>query len=628
MTFRPFDRRTRFNLGLIPGLLLTVPLAGCAAMLALYIQPGPLSTLLRYFMARPLIAFLNFLPFWLLMICAEFLIANPFYATAIVGGIGGVLSLVNRTMVEKRDEPLSPRDLALIKEAGNAVRSYDMGLHVPSIVCIFLFILVMVLLGLVFRGRRPFAKRWQNLCLSLAGAAVSFGVLAGCILEVYSSVSLYNSFPVRNRYYITSVYEDLGFPYCFCRNFTTYLAEKPEGFSAAEAASYASQHPTTTGQGKPVNVVMVMNEAFSDVTNFEAFDYPDGEEPLRFFNSLKDSDRAVTGHIVVPNFGAGTANTEFDVITGMQTYMIKESGTSAFRVLNRNIDSIFRVFTSDGYQTGFIHPGQNWFYNRQNVYRYFGAEKLIFDDAFKDAERKGGWITDNAVLDILKTEFESAMEEGRPYFNYTVTIQNHLSYSPTKYGDLPIPEVPLKVDADEQARSLLSVYAEGVRDADHMLEGLTEYFDSREEPVLLVFFGDHLPNLGNSYHSYREIGMDIGEDRGIAATLRTYSAPYVIWANGPAAEMLDMGGAAQALGLPEDNTVNANYLGGMVLELTGREDENSYFSFLNDLRRELPILRNGVGRGGDGEYFDQLPDKYAQSVKKMRFWEYYRLKVE
>lgn len=616
------------RLHMVWGLLLTLPLAVLETLLALYIQPGSLAELLAYLREQPTLAFLNFLPFWLLTLGFTFLFSDPFFAAALTGGLGGVLSLVNRTMVEKRDEPLSPKDFGLIKEAGNAMQSYSLNLHIPSVLAILGFVAAMVLLGLLLRGRRPFHNRWGNVCAALLGALVSFGVLTGCIQQVYSSKELYNSFPVKNRFYITGVYNQLGFPYCFCYNFNTYLVEKPEGFSTREAAAYAEEHPETKGNGEDINVVMVMNEAFSEVTNYEMFDYPEGGEPLKFYNSLVDSDRVVAGHIVVPNFGAGTANTEFDVITGMQTNMIGESGASAFRVLHHDVDSIFRVFLEDGYQTEFIHPGQDWFYNRQNVYKYFGAEKLLFSEAFTDAERKGSWVTDAAVLDVMKEEFESAMAAGKPYFNYTVTIQNHMSYTADKYEGMKLDLAPLKQELAPGVRTMTSVYAEGARDADAMLQGLTEYYDAREEPVVLVFFGDHLPNLGDSYFCYRELGVDIGESDDPVTTLRTYETPYVIWANKSAAEVLDFSARKESLGLPEGNTINANYLGALTLELTGRRDEDSFFSYLNDLRRELPVLHNGTGRTADGEYFTELPEEFADEIRKLRFWEYYKLKVE
>lgn len=637
----------RFHI--VAGLLLAAPLALVQTLLVLSIQPRPLEEMCRALLMQPYLAFLNYLPFLLLTLGFTFLFSDVFFASALVGGVGGVLSLISRTMVEKRDEPLTPKDFALIKEAGNAMGNYDVKLHVPSLLAILGFVLLMVLLGLLFRGKRPFRRRlrpnwrvpflerfssrwelgprwsWLNFFFALIGAATSFWVLVSAVQQVYSSKELYQSFPVTNRSYITSVYEELGFPYCFCYNFNSYLVEKPEGYSAGEARAYVEEHPETSGTGEDVNVIMVMNEAFSDVTNFEAFRYEEGEEPLRFYNSLIQSDRAIAGHIVVPNFGGGTANTEFDVITGLQTNLIGESGISAFRVLNRDINSIFRVFLEDGYRTEFIHPGEDWFYNRQNVYRYFGAETLLFSEAFEDAERKGSWVTDRAVLEKLQDEFSAAMDEGKPYFNYTVTIQNHMSYTTKKYGDYEVPEAHFTKKLSWEARTMLSIYAEGVRDADHMLEGLVEYFEARGEPVVLVFFGDHLPNLGDNYLCYRELGMDVGETEDIETTLKTFSTPYVIWANQAADRVLDFSARREALDLPADNTINAQYLGALTLELTGRRDQDGYFSYLNDLRRELPVLRNGKGRTADGGYFDELPDQFAEDLRKLRFWEYYQL---
>jgi len=125
------------------------------------------------------------------------------------------------------------------------------------------------------------------------------------------------------------------------------------------------------------------------------------------------------------------------------------------RVVNRNLDSLFRVFGADGYHTSFYHPGDAWFYNRENVYRWLGAEHEVFAKDMKDLEYKGRWVTDDYMAGLIEEEFETAVSEGRPLFNYTTTIQNHMSYTADKYGeghtfapvsttaDTPPPETPL-----------------------------------------------------------------------------------------------------------------------------------------------------------------------------------------
>ena len=173
------------------------------------------------------------------------------------------------------------------------------------------------------------------------------------------------------------MFNELGFPYCFCHQFTTYPVDKPEGFSRSEAAGW--DQGGDTGLGKDVNVIMVMDEAFSDITDSDAFAFTAENDPLPNLHAAGGSPRRRR-----PYRGARlrrrTANTEFDVLTGMQTNALAAGTTSSFRVVNRNLDSLFRVFGGDGYHTSFFHPGDDWFYNRENVYRWFGAEETVFAD--------------------------------------------------------------------------------------------------------------------------------------------------------------------------------------------------------------------------------------------------------
>ena len=99
------------------------------------------------------------------------------------------------------------------------------------------------------------------------------------------------------------------------------------------------------------------------------------------FHQLAQSDRARAGHIVVSNFGAGTANTEFDVLTGIQTNMVSEGNVSSFRVLHKSVNALPWAYRRAGYATYFTHPGYSWFYNRDNVYQYLGVEERVFNEA-------------------------------------------------------------------------------------------------------------------------------------------------------------------------------------------------------------------------------------------------------
>ena len=616
-------RFQKYRLPLPLTLLAAVLLAGCITLLALWCQPNALRVVLAHFKAQPLLIVLNAMPISLLLLICTCLFRNVFFGAALVNFSVCALSIANRIKLEVRDEPVFPRDFGLLKEVGSAMGAYDIHFPVGVITVVVVTTLLLVALG-VFIGCKPFPvlklRGWLG---SLLGAAASFAVLAALILTVYASNDLYNSFHVTNAYYIPSVFNELGFPYCFCHQFTTYPVDKPEGFRKADAESWDTQLTDSTS-GKPVNVVMVMNEAFSDITDNPAFAFTAENDPLANLHALQADPHAISGHVVVPGFAGGTANTEFDVLTGMQTNALSATTTSAMRVINRNLDSLFRVFNDDGYHTSFFHPGNDWFYNRENVYRWFGAQETMFIDQMEDPVYKGTWVADEYLIGLIQDEFEETVSSGQSLFHFTTTIQNHMSYTTSKYGEgYDFSPVELNISVSEDVETMLRVYTEGVRDADEMLGSLWDYFAQRQEPVVLVFFGDHLPYLGDNQKGYAELGYTEQERW---AELISFETPYVIWANDAAAEILDWENAVSALDLPEQ--ISASFLGASVLELTGRGDATSWFSFLNDLRREAPVVQKQSYLLSDGTLTQTASESLSAAIQQWRQWSYYKLRYK
>ena len=621
-------RFQKFSLPLWGSLTAAVLLAGGITLLALWCQPNALRSVLSVFRAQPLLIVLNALPVGLVLLAFACLFRNVFFGAAITNFLVCALSIANRIKIEVRDEPVFPRDFALLKEVGQAMNSYTISYPVAAIAVVVGITALLVTLG-VFIGGQPFPlARLRGWLGRLLGCAASIAVLAGLIVTVYASNDLYNSFRVSNAYYIPSVFNELGFPYCFCHQFTTYPVDRPEGFSRSEAEAWESA-PSTAGQGKDVHVVMVMNEAFSDLTDSPAFDYGEEDDPLSNLHALEADPHALSGHLVVPGFAGGTANTEFDVLTGIQTNALSASTTSSFRVVNRNLESLFRVFDADGYATSFFHPGDDWFYNRENVYRWLGAERTLFADEMEAVEYKGRWVTDDYMSDLITNELDSAVSAGELLFHYTTTIQNHMSYTADKYGEgYEFPPVPLTISVSDEVETMLRVYAVGVRDADAMLGRLVDTFSAQEEPVVLVYFGDHLPYLGDNQLGYQALGLTQEADWD---ALRSYETPYVIWANDAAAETLDWDAAVEALDLPE--TISASFLGAAVLELTGRGEETPWFAFLNALRRVSPVVQKQTCVLADGSTVSPLdagavPDALEDSLRQWRCWSYYKLRYQ
>ena len=622
------DRFFKFRLPWWGSLLAEVLLSGCITLLALWCQPNALRTVLAHFKAQPLLIVLNAMPIGLLVLALTCLLRNVFFSAALVNLAVCVLSIANRIKLEVRDEPVFPRDFALLKEVGSAMGTYD--IHFPwGVIAVVLFAsAALAVLGVFCKGQPFPIARLRGWLGRVLGCAASFAVLAGLILTVCASNDLYNSFSVSNAYYIPSVFNELGFPYCFCHQFTTYPIDKPEGFDKAEAEGW--DDGGETGLGKDVHLIMVMDEAFSDLTDDNAFAYAAENDPLPNLHALQNDPHAISGHVVVPGFAGGTANTEFDVLTGMQTNALSAATTSSFRAVNRNLDSVLRLFGNDGYHASFFHPGDDWFYNRENVYRWMGAEETVFVDQMEDLDYKGRWVTDDYMAGFIEDKFEEAVENGELLCNYTTTIQNHMSYTADKYGaDYEYPDVPLTVSVSPEVETLLKVYVEGARDADAMLGRLVDYFSATDEPVVLAFWGDHLPYLGDNQLGYEELGSEVAlseEER--SDPLCSYETPYVIWANDAAAEILDWDAAVEALDLPESHKLSASFLGAALVELTGRTGESPWFDFLNQLRRELPVVQKKTYLTMDSTYTKIISSEQEQLIHQWRKWSYYKLRYK
>ena len=613
--------------GLLTAILLGLACSVVVTLFVLWAHPVSVLAMLGKMLRQPLILFLNWLPIALLTAAFAFAFRNVFFSSALVGLIAGVMSIINRVKLTIRGEPFVPRDISLIKEAADAAGSYDMTLPWFQIGCLVVMTAVFIALGVLLPLKKSEdAPKKRGALVRVTGFVLCLAVLVGAVGLVYSSTDLYNSFETTEPYNLSSVNNELGFAYYFCYHFSTYKIEKPEGFDRDEAASWETGYESAP-DAADVNVVFVMNEAVSDILNEDVFVFPEGENPMEVYNTMAEGENAWAGHIVVPYFAGGTADTEFDVASGMQTNLLNPAAPSltAFRTVNRDLDSIFRVFGADGYTSCFMHPGQSWFYNRENVYDWFGADESFFVEDF-DAEYKGSWVTDESVLRELVSRFEEKSAGGGLDFTYAVTIQNHMSYTAEKYGDYVCPEVETTAELSPEIQTAVNVYAEGIRDANAMLEDLTEFYSEQSEPVLLVFFGDHLPYLGDNRQGYAELGLPAASVTGGEDPFAAYTAPVLFWCNDAAAEALDFANAIEALDLPADGRISACYLGAVVLELTGRGEVSPWFAFLNEMRRELPVLHNGYYESADGEITTEPTAEEAALVSRMRCWAYYKLR--
>ncbi len=579
-------------------LLELILMTGWIYALCVYIAPGSFRHTAGFMLHNPLLILLNGLPIAVLLLVIYFAFSNSFAAGAAANAVFGLLSYANLLKIDGRDDPLVPADILLLREALQASGDYRLDLHPGLIALIVLSTAALIALAVLFgkTRKRPAVPRIIGIVLSLA-------VFTGAFFGLYRDRELYASFPVSSEYNMTTMFNELGLNYCFLYNFNLYSVDKPEGYSASEVESYIAEQETVESEGVKPQILMVMCEAFNDITDAEAFTYSDEDDPMRGFYEVAQSPNSISGHIVVPNFGAGTANTEFDVLTGMQTNLISATSNSALRSFHHSVPSMATLLSGEGYDSLYFHPGNSWFYNRDSALSFLGIKDRVFVEDLEDKSNM-----ESAFLKNLKTLISERTQNGERLFAYATTIQNHQAYTYSKY-DFDVPKVQTSVELSDYAEELLSVYAYGVKCSSDMLLELTEYLNSLDEPYILVFFGDHRPNLGADYLAYKEIGMDIEND-----VISNCSAPFVIWANDAYAASADFAERFASLDMPEDGYISASFLGEVTLELAGCAKSEPFFSFLSELRREVPVIKTGVNSDAEQPLID-----------KLHCWQYYRM---
>ena len=567
--------------------------------------------------------FLNYIPIPLVMLLLYFISGNCIFASGISMLVFTAGAYANGVKTILRQDPLIPSDLSVITEVGSILSSYDEKYMELAIAAVFAIVVICAAAFIFFKKSDSLTGKKR-----IAGSAACFILFAGLLNTVYADSALYGSFGVEgNIYFKVNQYMSKGFLYSFLYDVNNLNVEKPGGYDRTEfvKASSDTQESENGDDSVLPNIIMVMSEAFSDVSNSDFLSFDGFDDPLEFYNDFISGDDVVSGHIVVPNFGGGTSDTEFDVLTGCSTKYI-ESTQVSYNFVRSPIESLPRMLEKAGYDTLAIHPGYGWFYNRTNVYENMGFDDFLYleNDFDPETQNKGGYISDEVTAASIIENYEKHVESSDdPLFEFCVTIQNHGPYE-EKYGDLET-NFTTDVYLTDEEKAIYSGYFEGIDDADAQIETLIDYFEDRDEPVALVFFGDHLPGFSNGLTYFSQFRPDIDINGNPYQRLKVYETPYFIWVNDVAMEQTNFAENLESIDLPPNNLMSSFYLGTTVLELFDLDWVSDFYQFLNELRVKVPVAWVDLYLMPDGSAVNSLSVEDQGSIDKYRRWIYYKI---
>ncbi|MFF2153726.1 sulfatase-like hydrolase/transferase [Paenibacillus chitinolyticus] len=458
--------------------------------------------------------------------------------------------------------PLLPWDLFLSSETTDIVQ-YLNGLFDKTIVIGIIVFLVASVALLYFVPWTHSRFRWkENIVLGVLGIALA------CIVYFDKPV------PIKSALHISTIpwnqadnYHVNGFMLSTVMNIEQIIIDAPQGYSQANMDNFVKKVERRTNIDPNVkpNIIVILGEAFWDPTRMKNVTF--SEDPVPFIHHLQQNYSS--GYMLSPQFGGGTANVEFEVLSGNSIRFLPEGAIAYNQYMNRRVDSLASILARQGYQTAAINPFHNWFFNSRNVYQNFGFSKFISQEYF-EPEYNGPYLTDKAVMNKIIEQVDSS---PGPDFVFANTMENHAPFTPDKFKQNTI---KASGNFPEETKGMIETLAQGVHNTDAALKMLVEHYEKKGEPTIIMLFGDHLPAMGNNFQAYKDTGYLKDDDDSAAVLDKMYTLPVVVWDN--------------YLPKHQDKlNMSASFLGPYLLNLAQKEG-TPYTDYLFSLSKKFPMI--------------------------------------
>lgn len=528
----------------------------------------------------PYVNYTDFLLNGLLLFAAALFINSltlPWLGTVLVSAFTIVWYIANYFVILFRNKPIMPADLKAIGTAKEVVGGYDLTLTPQirvSIIVVLLFLAFVVLIWAHTRDGDNKEHVKRGLIMRGIGVVISVGMV---IFSVNNpAFSQLNTFQWDAK--ILEGFHREGIVLTFVKSAISGHVEKPEGYSRELVQSLLSEYQADyeTEGIQPTRIIMVMNEAFSDL---RTVGLDENINVMPYIDSLDKN--TIEGRLYVSVLGGGTCNTEFEGLTGNSLAFL---GPGAYPYTENITDPLFSLaeyFRDIGYMTEAFHANepQNW--NRNVVYPNLGFNSFhsLHDYPVLTQENYlHHYITD--ATDYSFIEQRDRENEDTPRFLFNVTIQNHADYD--HFED--VKEAETLKPYDETLHQNARVYLSLLKVSDDAIRDLVEQYSDSDEPTMIIFFGDHQPMLSAAAQNDVYTSMDYYLDY--------FKSKFFIWTN-------------YETETEHDAVVSANYLPWLILE-RGNFPLPPYVQMLKEVFEKYPVISSQGVIDVDGNVYDNV----------------------
>ncbi|WCJ63908.1 LTA synthase family protein [Agrobacterium tumefaciens] len=439
-------------------------------------------------------------------------------------------------------------------------------------------IAALVALWLLARRHSP-GLSWRERAVGL--------VLALPLLAGLASLMDYSHYSwVRDRLNIIPMmwdqqenYRHNGFLMAFAFNIPMANVAAPEGYGDNSIADLTSKSASfAANKGDYPDVIMLMSESLWDPTRLENVEL--SADPMPTIRAKQSGD------VFSPEFGGMTANVEFEALTGFSNAFLPYGSIPYQQYIRRPVPSLASFFRGEGYSAIAMHPFQEWFWNRKQVYKNFGFEEFRSEETLPAMEKRGNFASDDALMNEIMATADTAKN---PLFLFAVTLQGHGPYEAARYAENTIDVTGGLTASASQA---LATYSQGVVEADDALLKLMRWAKKRDRETIIILFGDHLPPLGQTFvESGYMPGMVASRRAPLDVMKKEHETPLVVWSSKK--------GVRKNIG-----TISPALLPYHVLKTAGFSDP-FYTGTLGDVQQEFSVIDRHMLVATDG---NAMPD--------------------
>ena len=459
-----------------------------------------------YMTGTPLVflynAFMIFVTFTIV-----YLFKRRIFVRMIIGAIWVILGIANGYILLKRVTPFNAQDLKIAGDGIALINNYCNGFEVV-VIAVGAVALLIWLISMWRRGGQ-YAGKIHHI------AALIGIIVCGVLYTFVTNIAIDKR--VVSTYFgnIAFAYEDYGLPYCFSASlFNTGISE-PNGYTKKAMAKIdkdgeLNQTAASRSSDELPNIIVVQLESYFDVANAEFFTTSEDACP-NLHNLYQNYSN---GYFKVPSVGAGTANTEFEVLTGMNLRYFGP-GEYPYKTYSKKhpTESAATALASLGYGTHALHDNTGNFYSRANVFNNMGFDTFTSKEFMNVLQTtENGWAKDEILTQHIMEAMDTTKQED---FVFTVSVQGHGNYPETQV--IENPKIKVEGIEDEALKNKWEYYVNQVYEMDQFVGDLIKAVEERNEPSVVVFYGDHLPTMGLKAEDLKSRYL--------------YNTNYVIWDN-------------------------------------------------------------------------------------------------